>query len=210
VFLPELRRYTKGKVSLAAQDVHPEKSGTYTGSISMAMLKSMEVWHVILGHSERRAVGETDQEVNKKLKAVLKGKCTPIVCIGETKRDHSGSHFNVVESQLKAALEGISAPQIKKMVIAYEPVWAISKGDGRGKTATPEDAHEMKLFIQKFLTHTYNRATANAVPIVYGGSVNAQNAASFVKEGEMQGYLVGGASLKPKEFGEVINAALKA
>lgn len=206
-YIAELRKLTHNThVSLGAQDAHFERSGTYTGEVSPLMLKSLGVSHVIVGHSERRAGGETDETISKKVTATLKAGMTPILCIGETKRDSAGQYLGVVEKQLRAALKPIAKTQIKNVVLAYEPVWAISKGDGKGKTATPADAYEMKLFIQKLLTDRYDRKTAESTHIIYGGSVNPKNAEELLEEGMVDGFLVGGASLKPKEFTAVLAA----
>lgn len=204
-FIADLRKLVTGHfVEVAAQDTHFERSGTHTGEVSPLMLKSLGVTHVIVGHSERRAAGETDEVVAKKIIAVLKAGMTPVLCVGEERRDNSGKYLGVVERQLRQALEGVSRSQFGKVVIAYEPVWAISKGDGKGKTATPQDALEMKLFIQKFLTDKYSRPTAEKTHIIYGGSVNAKNADALLREGEVDGYLIGGASLKAKEFAAIL------
>lgn len=207
-FIADLRKLVNGMyVSVGAQDAYFERSGTHTGEVSPLMLKSLGVTHVIVGHSERRAAGETDEIIAKKVLAVLKAGMTPILCVGERKRDTSGHYLGDVEVALRKALTGLSRAQVVKVIIAYEPVWAISKGDGKGKTATPQDAHEMKLFIQKFLSDRFGRKAAEATPIIYGGSVNAKNAEALVEEGMVDGFLIGGASLKPKELEGILKAA---
>jgi triosephosphate isomerase len=130
---------------------------------------------------------------------------TPIICVGETVRDTHGKYYGVIESQLRTALLGVKKSEIEKVIVAYEPVWAISRGDGKGQTATPHDAHEMKLFIQKVLVELYGRTIAMRVRIIYGGSVNETNAEVMMKEGEVDGFLIGGASLKPDQFAKIIN-----
>lgn len=204
-YIADLRKLVTGQfVSIGAQDAHFARSGTYTGEVSPLMLKSLGVSHVIVGHSERRASGETNEIVAKKLAAVLKAGMTPVLCVGEEKRDSSGKYLGVIEQQLRTAFTGVSQNQMTKVVIAYEPVWAISTGDGKGKTATPHDALEMKLFIQKFLTDKYTRKIAEKACIIYGGSVNAKNAKELLEEGQVDGFLPGGASLKPKELASIL------
>ena len=195
----------KTPVAIGAQHVHFEKTGRHTGEVSVSMLRSVGVSHVIIGHSERRAEGETDEQIRKTLFSVAKAGLYAVLCIGETKRDSSGSHFNVVEEQFAKAFTDFPRSLLGNVIIAYEPVWAISSGDGQGKTATPGDAHEMKLFIQKLISDRYGRPALKKVRILYGGSANAQNAEVLLKEGMVDGFLVGGASLKPKEFISMIN-----
>jgi triosephosphate isomerase len=167
------------------------------------MLKDLGVTYVIIGHSERREMGETDEQVNKKLHSVLKEGLTPVVCIGEKKRDQWGRYLGQVESQIRKACAGISKAKLEQLVIAYEPIWAIGTGD----TATSADVHEMKIFIQKVLTDIFGRGPAHKVRILYGGSVNAKNAAELMQEGMADGFLVGGASLRAEEFVGVIKEA---
>lgn len=170
-----------------------------TGGISVSMLKDLKVSFVILGHSERRALGETDAQVGIKVTTAVTAGLKAVVCVGEKERDHSGRYFGVVESQVLSALKNINRSQLTHVVIAYEPVWAISTGDGKGATATPDIAHEMKLFIQKVLVGKYGRAAALRVPIIYGGSVNPENTNALLG-GEVDGFLVGGASIKAHAF----------
>lgn len=208
VYLSEIQSLRSGKyMHIAAQDVHSEKMGTFTGEISVPMLKSLGAEHVIIGHSERRSMGESDDLVNKKINSCLKENITPILCVGERKRDGSGHYFSFVEKQLRAAYSGITRAKVEKIIIAYEPVWAISKGDGKGKTATAGDAHEMKLFIQKTLSDIYERNFVRKVQILYGGSVNEKNAEVLLKEGEVDGFLVGGVSLRADEFSHIVKIA---
>lgn len=192
---------------LGAQDGHEKDSGPLTGNVSLRTLYSYGVRTVILGHSERRREGETDQRVNVKVRAALQIGITPVVCIGELVRDQHGKYFSTVEAQLRSAFGGVKRTEAERVVIAYEPVWAISSGDGKGQTATPGDAHEMKLFIQKILVELYGRTIAMKLRIIYGGSVNKANAVDLVQNGEVDGFLVGGASLKPDEFAEIVRAA---
>lgn len=200
-FIPDLSRLSSA-VALAAQDVFYEDAGAFTGEVSPTMLGGFGVSYVIVGHSERRALGETDEQVEKKVQALLRRKLTPVVCIGERERDEKGDYFGYVERQLRSACKGLSARQVAQVVIAYEPVWAI----GTGKNATAEDVKEMQLFIVTLLTKLYDRAVAKRVRIIYGGSVKADNAEDLHTSGGMEGFLVGGASLKPEEFLKIIGA----
>ena len=203
IFIPAIAKVLKkAPLFLAAQDVAPEERGALTGEVSLSQLKPYGVTHFIIGHSERRALGETDELVNKKIQAVLKQRLTPIVCVGERTRDSQGGFYSIVEQQLRKAVAGLTPLLTTRMVIAYEPVWAI----GTGATATPEDVKEMQLFIVSVLTKIHDRATASKVKLLYGGSVKASNAKALHQEGGMNGFLVGGASLDPQEFGEIIKA----
>lgn len=190
----------KGSASLAlgAQNVDVG-SGPLTGGVSLAMLTDLKVTYVIVGHSERRARGETDAHTREKVNGIIASKMNVVLCVGEKERDHGGKYLGEVESQLTTALTDVSRSQLANIIIAYEPVWAISKGDGKGQTATPEHAHEMKLFIQKILVGKYGRAAALRVPVLYGGSVNKENVSELLR-GEVDGFLVGGASLIPDAF----------
>ncbi len=204
-FIPDLSRLSPGgRLPLAAQDVFYEDAGAYTGEVSGSMLASLGVSYVIIGHSERRALGETDAQVNKKILACLRRKLTAVVCIGERERDLRGDFFSVVEGQLRALCTGLSARQLAAVVIAYEPIWAI----GTGKTATPEDVKEMQLFITSVLVKLYDRALGKRMRIIYGGSVKPDNAAALHEAGGMQGFLVGGASLKADDFGAIITSVI--
>lgn len=204
VYLAEFQKLAKGKrISLAAQNVFWEKLGARTGEIGVSMLKSVDVTKVIIGHSERRALGETDEGVNKKVLQVLKAGLIAVVCVGEKERDNHGHYLTFVEKQLQRALSGIPKAKLPHVVIAYEPVWAIGTGD----TATPEDAHEMKLFIQKVLSTLFGRVAVSKVRILYGGSVDAKNAEALLHEGAVDGFLVGGASLRASEFSAIVKTA---
>jgi triosephosphate isomerase len=205
VYLGEAKAVQSGSklFSIGAQDVHWEKLGAKTGEISIPMLKNFGVTHVILGHSERRALGENDEDVNRKALATIKAGLTAVVCVGEQKRDSGAEYFSFVENQVRKACAGISKAKLEGLVVAYEPIWAI----GTGNNATPEDAHEMKLFIQKILADLHGRNFGSKVRILYGGSVNARNAKELVENGTIDGFLVGGASLKADEFLAIIKAA---
>jgi triosephosphate isomerase len=194
-------------VALGAQDVFWEREGTYTGEVSVPMLASVGASHVIIGHSERRLRGETDEQIARKVAAAVKEKLTVVLCVGESDRDATGGYLSVVEEQLRAACASVPKASLKHLAIAYEPVWAISSGDGKGKTATPGDVQEMTIFIRKVLTSIYDRPSADRVRVLYGGSVNEDNAAELMDEGMADGFLVGGASLKPLAFASILSAA---
>ena len=189
-------------ICLAAQDVSTEPMGPFTGEVSAMQLRDIKVSYVIIGHSERRAMGETDELVQKKLQIAMKHNLTPVICIGEKERDTKGDFYTFIEKQVKAIAAVLPAAQVKKVVIAYEPIWAI----GTGKTATAADVKEMQLFLFSVLTKLYDRATAAKVTLLYGGSVKKDNAVELQLEGGMDGFLVGGASLKAEDFISIINA----
>lgn len=190
-------------IMVGAQNVHFADEGAYTGEISMAMLEEIGVDLCIIGHSERRQYfGETDETCNLKLKKLFQGSITPILCVGESLEERdAGRAEDIVKGQIKADLEGIPAEDAKKMVIAYEPIWAI----GTGRTATPEQAEEMCAVIRKSIEELYNEDVADEVIIQYGGSVKPGNATEIMNQPEIDGALVGGASLKAKDFIEIIN-----
>jgi len=192
-------------ISLGAQHCHWEEKGALTGEVSTEMLAKLNVSFVIVGHSERRHVfGETNEDVNRKLQAIISKEMTPILCVGETlEQRESGETANVVESQLKAGLDGVALKNVASMVIAYEPVWAI----GTGKNATPEDAQEVCNSIRSWITENW-KAAGEEVRIQYGGSVKGVNAPDLMKQSDIDGLLVGGASLDPDEFSRIIKYRL--
>ena len=191
------------EIKVGAQNVHFADEGAFTGEISVSMLEEIGVDFCIVGHSERRQYfGETDETVNKKLKKLFEGPIRPILCVGESLEERDADKaFDVVGGQIKADLEGIDAADVKKLVIAYEPIWAI----GTGRTATPEQAEEMCAFIRKTLIELYGEEVSDEVIIQYGGSVKPANATEIMNMDEIDGALVGGASLKPKDFMEIID-----
>jgi triosephosphate isomerase len=191
-------------VKLGAQNMSAEKAGAFTGEISAAMLRELFVRFVVLGHSERRTLfGETDEIVNRKTKAALAATLTPIVCIGETLEERdAGKVEAVLETQLRGSLAGLSVVEIEDIVLAYEPVWAI----GTGRTATPEQAQEAQAFIRTVLGQISDATTAAKVRIQYGGSVKPNNTAELMRQPDIDGALVGGASLDPRGFAEIIAA----
>jgi triosephosphate isomerase len=192
----------KLRIQLGAQNCHWDDSGAYTGEVSPPMLAKLNVSYVIIGHSERRQLfGETDETVNLKLKAVMKQGMTPIVCVGETLDEReSGATADRVTSQTRAAFASVKASDAASCVVAYEPIWAI----GTGRNATPEDANETIGVIRGSLGELYGAPTADAIRIQYGGSVKSGNAATLMAMPEIDGALVGGASLEPDEFARII------
>ncbi|MBI4137814.1 MAG: triose-phosphate isomerase [Candidatus Sungbacteria bacterium] len=191
---------------LGAQDLFWEDKGAYTGEVSGHQLKHLRVAYAIIGHSERRMYfGETDEAVNKKIRSALAEGITPIVCVGERERD--GNNIpEIVGKQVEAAFSRVAASVAPGVVVAYEPVWAISTTPG-ARPDTPESALGARVFIKKILSGLYGRRTADAARIIYGGSVNAENIQGFLREGMMQGALVGGASLRPAEFSSIVEQA---
>lgn len=189
------------RIFYGAQDVSPEKSGAFTGDISASMLKKLDCTYVIVGHSERRAIhGENDETLNRKLRAVISSEMQPIFCIGEALEiRESGQHVSYVIEQLKNGLKGLHKPDLKKIIFAYEPVWAI----GTGKTATPEDAQEVCAAIRKELIKIGSEEISQNARILYGGSVKSANIVDIMKQVDIDGALVGGASLEPEEFARI-------
>lgn len=201
LYLEKLKKISK-KISLGAQDAFFTDVGPFTGEVSAEMLYDIGARYVILGHSERRAMGESNSDINKKIKSALVAGLRPILCVGENVRDLEHGYFNVVKAQLEECLAGISKNSISKIIIAYEPVWAISSTIDR-KDATPEDAMEMSIFIKKILSLKFGN-DASLVRILYGGSVNAKDAPLFLQNGGVDGLLAGRASLDVKKFTEII------
>jgi len=192
-------------IGLAAQNVHWEPSGAFTGEVSIEMLQDLGVRFVIIGHSERRQYfGETDETVNRRAKAVLAAGLTPIICVGEQLQEReSGQTGAVVSRQVRGALAELSAAQVAGSIIAYEPVWAI----GTGKVASTKQAQEVHALIRKLLGELYGAATADQVRIQYGGSMKPDNAAGLLAQPDIDGGLIGGASLKAADFAAICNAA---
>ena len=192
-------------VKLGAQNVHPEPSGAYTGEISVGMLRAFFASYVIIGHSERRTYfAETDAFINQKVLASLKGQLKPILCVGETLGEReSGATLRVVQTQLESGLEGVSKDLMTSVVIAYEPVWAI----GTGKVATTEQAQEVHAFIRALLAKNFGEATAQKVRILYGGSMKPANAPELLSQKDIDGGLIGGASLESRSFLDLVKAA---
>ena len=192
-------------IKIGAQNMHFEESGAYTGEISGKMLKSIGVEYVIIGHSERRQYfNETDETVNKKIKAAFANGLKPIVCVGETlEQREAGQTVEIITSQIEKALDGLTEEQVENIIIAYEPIWAI----GTGKTATAEQANETIKSIRDKICQMYGQMVSNGVIIQYGGSVKSTNAKEIFEMSDIDGGLVGGASLKPEEFSKIVNYA---
>lgn len=189
-------------IKIGAQNMHFAETGAYTGEVSGKMLKSIGVEYVIIGHSERRQYyNETDESVNKKIKAAFENELKPIVCVGETLEEReAGKTEERITSQTRLALEGLSNEQVKNTIIAYEPIWAI----GTGKTATSEDANNSIKAIRAEIRKIYGEEVAEEVIIQYGGSVKSSNAKELFSTSDIDGGLVGGASLKPEEFSKIV------
>jgi triosephosphate isomerase len=198
----------KCEIVVGAQNCHPEEKGAFTGEISPVFLAKLDVQYVIIGHSERRELfGETDEFVNAKAKSLFKHGLTPILCCGETLEEReAGTTNDKVVGQVTAGLEGLKAEQVASMVIAYEPIWAI----GTGKTATAEDAQSVCALIRSTVKDLYDGDTAGSIRIQYGGSVKAANAAELMAQADIDGALVGGASLDPEEFAKIVQHRLHA
>lgn len=204
--LPALVEAVKGTtLKVGAQNLHFEDNGAFTGEISGVMLKDLGVEYVIIGHSERRAYfAETDETVNKKVHAAFKHGLTPIVCVGEKLEEReAGQTKNVCKVQTEAAFAGLSAEQAAKVVIAYEPIWAI----GTGKSSTAADAQDVIGYIRELVVGLYGAETAAAVRIQYGGSVKPNNIAEYMQQPDIDGALVGGASLEPASYIDLIKGA---
>ena len=200
-----VRAFKDSRIAVGAENVYFEKSGAYTGEISADMLADLGVRYVIVGHSERRALfGETDEIVNKKVLAALEAGLNPIICVGESLAQREmGVTMELIALQVKSALAGVSAEQMRRCVIAYEPIWAI----GTGKTATGEQAAEVCGFIRATIRAMYGARIARSVTIQYGGSMNPANAAELLGHEDIDGGLIGGASLDAGKFMDIVNAA---
>ena len=205
-YIRKVVRHSHGIKNLftGAQNCAYEESGAYTGEVSAAMIKSLGATYVIIGHSERRSYfKESHEDLKKKANIVLNQSLTPIFCVGETKeKRHAKEHFSVVEEQIKDSLFHLPADEFKKLVLAYEPVWAI----GTGLTATSDQAQEMHLFIRTLVDKKYGKEVANSVSVLYGGSCNAKNAKELFACADVDGGLIGGASLVAEEFLQITNS----
>ncbi len=190
-------------IKIGAQNMHFEEKGAYTGEVSGQMLKAIGVEYVIIGHSERRQYyNETDESVNKKIKAAFENNLKPIVCVGESlEQRESGKTKEIITTQTRLALDGLSKDQVKNTIIAYEPIWAI----GTGKTATSEDANNSIKEIREEIEKIYGKDVSDEVIIQYGGSVKSKNAKELFETSDIDGGLVGGASLDPEEFSKIVN-----
>lgn len=204
--LPALVEAVKGtRLKIGAQNMHWEESGAFTGEISGAMLKDLGVEYVVLGHSERRAYfAETDETVNKKVHAAFKYGLTPIICVGEKLEEReAGNTKQVCKEQTEAALQGLTAEQVAQAVIAYEPIWAI----GTGKSSTAEDANEVIRYIRELVQNQFGNDAAERIRIQYGGSVKPGNVREYLSQSDIDGALVGGASLEPASYTQLVEGA---
>jgi len=187
--------YSGTKISLGAQDVFYEKEGSYTGEVSVESLKDLKVSHVIIGHSERRNLGESSSDVAKKAKTCIKAGIIPIICTGEKERSEDGKYLKHLEREITESLEGISRSDISKLVIAYEPIWAI----GKKEPMSGYEMHQMSIFIRKVLVKKYGKNITNKVRVIYGGSINDSNANDILENGNVEGLIIGRASLDAKQ-----------
>jgi len=206
VFLDKLSQgYTGDSIKFGGQDLYHETKGAHTGEVSASQLYSVGADYVIIGHSERRAMGETNEAVQNKIKTALLHKLTPVVCIGESERDNHGRYLTFLREQITTALKGIKIGDVQKIAIAYEPIWAIGK---TGRDAiTPKKLHETTLFIRRVLVETYTKKIGMNMKILYGGSVKPNNAKELLREGNVIGFLIGGASLDAESFTSILNTA---
>lgn len=207
VYLQAVARALRASsVAVGAQDFYFESKGAFTGEISASMLKDVGCTYVLCGHSERRhVIGEPDKLINKKVSAAIIGGLLPILCVGELLAERQASQTEqVITRQMKEGLAGLSDEKVSAVTIAYEPVWAI----GTGQTATPQQAQEVQDFIRKLLAEVYNDQVAEDIRILYGGSANPDNAAELMRQKDLDGLLVGGASLKADDFIAIIKAAV--
>ncbi len=209
LFVEPIAKLEKGKrsIEIGAQNAFYEDEGARTGEIAPPQIRSVGANYVILGHSERRALGETDEVIAKKAIQVNKNKLTVILCVGERSRDEAGSYFNEVKEQLRRSLADFPKTESKRLVIAYEPIWAIGKNAVR--PATSSDFHEMSILIKRHLVDQFGKIAGFKVPILYGGSVDEKNAEGFLKDGGADGLLVGRISLDKEKFGAIMKLANK-
>jgi triosephosphate isomerase len=201
IFLREVAGGYRGtRISFAGQDAHFEQGGAHTGDTSFAQLKDAGASWVILGHAERRAEGQTNTAVGQRVASALAARFTPVLCVGERERHPNGDHFTFVREQLAAAFADVPAAKVSKVVIAYEPVWAI----GAPQAMEARQMHEMAIFIRKTLADMYGKPSAG--PILYGGAIDAQNAGSMLRDGDVAGLLVGRVSIDAESFKELVRA----
>ncbi len=204
VYLQPLAKTRSTTALLGAQDVSVYEGGSHTGEISAQMLKEFRIRHVIVGHSERRELGETDGMIARKVKLALQSGLQPIVCIGERERSQHGEHLGELEDQMTRSLAGVGRAQAKQLFIAYEPLWAIGKS--YKYAMQPHEIHETSIFIRKILTKMFGRAVASTIPVLYGGAVEEANIAQVVRQGDVSGVLVGRASLDGKSVSHMVKA----
>ena len=203
-YLGFLRKAAEKNLSLGVQNIFWEEGGSYTGELSSGMAQSLGASFAIIGHSERRALGESDNSVSRKAISAIRAGLSPIICVGETEHDSGGAYFEFLKNQIKNSLAKITRRYLSLVTLAYEPVWAIGKSFK--DAMKPPEVYETSLFIRKILTDMYGKETALKVPILYGGSVNFENAGAIVSEGRVAGLLVGRESLNPKNFSLLLKA----
>lgn len=201
IYLKGLAEGRRGKVAFAMQNAHYDVGGAHTGEVSMLQARDSKAEYVIIGHAERREMGETDDDVRKKVAAALSADLTPVLCVGEKSRGQDAEHFNHVREQLRAALADVPDKKLTKVVIVYEPLWTI----GQKSAMKPHDMHEMGIFIKKTLVEKFGDAAHKAI-ILYGGSIDATNAGKMLHEGDVKGFLVGRASWSKEALAELLRA----
>jgi triosephosphate isomerase len=206
VFLRDIAGMQRGgTVGLAAQNVHYEAGGAFTGEISIPQARDAKANYVLIGHAERRAMGETNEETRRKVAVAMEAKLIPILCVGEQERSQGGEHFTFVKEQLRIGLADVAPAKLSKVVIAYEPVWAI----GAASAMQPREMHEMSIFIRKMIVEKFGESGMN-ITVLYGGSVDAKNAPDMLRNGDVKGFLVGRVSVDAKAFGELLQALSRA
>lgn len=207
IYLPAICSASKNKVSFGSQDVFWKEKGAYTGEVSPRMIKDVGAKYTIIGHSERRALGETNEMINRKIKAALKEGLSVILCIGEKERGSDGSHFKFLQEELLEGIRGVPKKSLKNIIVAYEPIWAIGR---HAKDAMkPEDMHEMAIYIKKVLAEKHDKNAALSIPILYGGSAEPSNTEDMLRDGQADGLLVGHASLNLGDFKDILHIANK-
>jgi len=202
IYFATLQKLATKKTTVGVQNLSGETNGPHTGEMSASMVAASGATHAIIGHSERRAMGETPEEINKKLLAALREEITAVLCIGEKERDMQGNYLAFIKDQLSSALAGIQKKYVENLVIAYEPIWAIGKNDYEAMKGA--DMYEMLLYIRKILTEMLGREYADSIPVLYGGSVSPINSSDIVNNGKVNGLLVGRQSLDPIQFKDIM------
>jgi triosephosphate isomerase len=205
IFIEKVSILSKGRITIGAQDCFFGDVGAHTGQLSAKMLKAIGVKYIIVGHSERRAVGDDDSLISQKVKSILSLGLKAVLCVGESSRDESGEYLNFIKNQLTSDLDKIKREWLKNLLIAYEPIWAIGKNATR--PASTNDVLETSIFIKKVLAELFGREDGIKVPIIYGGSVDASNSNEFLREGKVDGLLVGRESLNSANFVKILRSA---
>ncbi|MEK7213826.1 MAG: triose-phosphate isomerase [Patescibacteria group bacterium] len=201
IYIPSLiKSRASSTISIGAQDVFFEEQGSFTGEISPLMLKNIGITHVIVGHSEKRELGDTDEMISKKIQSLLEVGIHPILCVGEKVRDEHGEYLEVLKTQIKNSLNKVPKKYIKQLIVAYEPIWAI----GAKEPMDPETVHEMSIFVKKVLSDIYGHDEAIATPVLYGGAINFRNAGDIIILGQVDGLLVGRESVNRQGFSELL------